>query len=124
MKPVKNKFGKGLSGPDQQLNSWAEHFENLLNRPPPYDLQDVSPVHTDLLIDCNPPSRKEIIAAIKLLRNNEPAGPDDISGEPLKTDPEVAANLLFPVFENIWAEERMSSDWRKGYLGKIPRKGI
>ena len=32
MRAVKDKLAKELSGPDHQLNKWAEHFEKLLNQ--------------------------------------------------------------------------------------------
>ena len=32
-RPVKDKDGKTIIGKEGQLNRWAEHFEELLNRP-------------------------------------------------------------------------------------------
>ena len=32
-RPVKEKSGKTINGKQGQLNGWAEHFEELLNRP-------------------------------------------------------------------------------------------
>ena len=47
-------------GADKQLNRWAEHFEELLNRPAPQNQPDIQPAETDLPIDCNKPTREEI----------------------------------------------------------------
>ena len=33
--PVKDKDGKTVFGQEGQLDRWREHFDNLLNRPPP-----------------------------------------------------------------------------------------
>ena len=32
-RPVKDKEGNSIPGAEQQLNRWAQHFEELLNRP-------------------------------------------------------------------------------------------
>ena len=34
-RPVKDKNGKTLSSPEEQKTRWAEHFNEILNRPPP-----------------------------------------------------------------------------------------
>ena len=47
-------------GADKQLNRWAEHFEELLNRPAPQNQPHIQPAETDLPIDCNKPTREEI----------------------------------------------------------------
>ena len=47
-------------GADKQLNRWAEHFEDLLNRPALQTQPDMQPAETDLPIDCNKPTREEI----------------------------------------------------------------
>ena len=45
-------------GADKQLNRWAEHFEELLNRPTPQNQPDIQPAETDLPIDCNKPTKE------------------------------------------------------------------
>ena len=50
--PVKDKDGKTVFGQEGQLDRWREHFDNLLNRPPPE----------------NPP---DILPALKLIRQTE-----------------------------------------------------
>ena len=34
-RPVKDKNGKTIIAKEEQLSRWAEHFEELLNRPTP-----------------------------------------------------------------------------------------
>ena len=64
----------------------------------------------------------EIKTALKELRNGKAAGVDNISPEILKVDLEITANMLHPLFEKIWNEGEMPSDWRCGLLIKIPRR--
>jgi len=42
--PVKDKQGRNITRTEQQLNRWAEHFEELLNRPATLD----PPRHTTI----------------------------------------------------------------------------
>ena len=59
-RPIRNKNGSVLMGADKQLTRWAEHFEELLNRPAPQNQPDIRPAETDLPIQCNKPTREEI----------------------------------------------------------------
>ena len=39
---ILNQAGKRISEPQLQLRRWAQHFEELLNRPRPSQLEDVT----------------------------------------------------------------------------------
>ena len=49
--------------------------------------------------------------------------PDEIPVEALKVDPEMLAEMLYGLFEKIWQEEKIPSEWKEGLLIKIPKKG-
>ena len=55
-------------GADKQLSRWAEHFEELLNRPAPANTSDIPTAEEDLPIDCGKSTREEIREAIKQLK--------------------------------------------------------
>ena len=59
-RPVKDKEGNTVSGTEQQLHRWAEHFEELLNRPAPLNPPDIDPADNDLDINAEKPTREEI----------------------------------------------------------------
>ena len=40
-RPIRNKNGSVLMGSNKQLNRWAEHFEELLNRPGKHNQPDI-----------------------------------------------------------------------------------
>ena len=48
-----------LMGADKQLSRWAEHFEELLNRPAPANTPDIPAAEEDLPIDCGKPTREK-----------------------------------------------------------------
>jgi hypothetical protein len=66
----------------------------------------------------------EIKKALKELRNGKAAGVDNISSEVMKVDLDITANILHPLFERIWTEGEMPSDWRCGLLMNYQRRGI
>ncbi len=35
----------------------------------------------------------------------------------------TTVELLYPLFGKIWEEEAVPSDWKEGYLIKLPKKG-
>ena len=122
-RPVKDKEGNAMIGNEQQLDRWAEHFEELLNRPAPPNPPVIHPAEDDLPINCDRPAREEIKKAIQQLKNNKASGPDDIPAEALKAVVDTSVELLYPLFGKIWEEEEVPADWREGYLIKIPKKG-
>ncbi|KAI0235174.1 hypothetical protein LSAT2_014355 [Lamellibrachia satsuma] len=121
-RPIRDKNGSVLMGADKQLNRWAEHFEELLNRPAPQNQPDIQPAETDIPIDCNKPTREEIKKAIAHMKNGKVAGPDGIPAEALKADVNTSVEMLYCLFE-IWEKEEIPAEWKEGYLIKIPKKG-
>ena len=47
-RPVKDKHGNDIYEQEGQLNRWREHFEQLLNRPPPESPPEILPARLDL----------------------------------------------------------------------------
>jgi hypothetical protein len=43
---------------EQQLERWAEHFEELLNRPAPENPPNTAEADTNIEINCNPPKKR------------------------------------------------------------------
>ena len=43
--------------------------------------------------------------------------------EALKVDPKLTAAMLHPLFLQIWETERVPTEWKNGYLVKLPKKG-
>ena len=122
-RPVKDKNGSTIKGIEGELNRWAEHFEELLNRPAPQKPPNISPADRDLDINCKKPAREEITNVIKLLKNDKAAGPDDIPAEAFKADLKTTVEILYSLFENIWEKEEVQTNRKEGYLIKLPKKG-
>ena len=117
-KPVKNSNGEILTERADQLARWAGDFAGILN--PPRMLPNQA---TELQINLNEPTTVEIRAAIKELKNNKAAGPDDVAAELLKADTATTTNILYPLFKEIWRTQKMPRDWQQGLIVKLPKKG-
>jgi len=58
------------------------------------------------------------------LKNGKAVGLDNINPEVLKVDPvTVTVEMLYPLLEKIWKEEKIPEDWEGGLIIKIPKKG-
>ena len=120
---MRDKGGQILTKKEDQLKRWAEHFEELRNRPAPSAIADIPPAENQLLVNCNTPTEEEVRWAIHTLKNGKAAGPDDFPAEALKAAPYTSAAMLWKIIERIWKEEKVPQDWKEGFLVKLPKKG-
>ena len=88
-------------------------------------MPDISATEGPLLnISIRPPSKAKTVRALKQLKNGKAAGPDGIPPEVLKLNSITTAEMLHPYFLKIWEAERVPSEWKHGYLMKLPKKGL
>ena len=120
---VEEKNGALLTSEGEQERRWTEHIREVLNRPPPSEVPNIQEASTDLNISTDVPTRREIIEAVNSLKNRNAPGHDNLNAELFKADPELAATILTPLFIKIWEQEEIPSDWSRGVIIKIPKKG-
>ena len=99
------------------------NFEELLNRPPPQNPPDSAPAEEVLPINCKRPSKAEIEKAIHHMKRGKASGPDTIPAEAIKADIETSTEILLDLFGKIWEQEEIQTEWKEGYLVKLPKKG-
>ena len=76
--------------------------------------------------DCNiaPPSREEIIHAVKLLKNNKSPGIDELPAELLKALPEAGyRRTLHNLLTDVWVNEYIPEKWRTSIIIPVFKKG-
>ncbi|KAL9956572.1 hypothetical protein ACROYT_G038065 [Oculina patagonica] len=103
--PICSKQGVLLTTEKEQEERWAEHFQEVLNKEVPEKPAAAQDAEEDLDISIEPPTKEEIVEAIKDLKN------------------ELAAEILLPLFAKVWNGEGIPSDWSKGVIIPIPKKG-
>ena len=78
-----------------------------------------------MILDVNeePPSPEEIIAAVRKLRNGRMPGVDGITSEMLKTSVRDCMTVWVELLTQIWSDQKVPSDWTKGTIIKLIKKG-
>ncbi|KDR17772.1 hypothetical protein L798_08331, partial [Zootermopsis nevadensis] len=70
-------------------------------------------------------TKEEVVHAIKLQKNGKAAGPDKIYAEVLKVIAEqevIGLNLLTSLFNKIYSNGNIPSDWLKPTFVTLPKK--
>nr|KAG5687784.1 hypothetical protein BaRGS_025678 [Batillaria attramentaria] len=108
---VKSKDGELLKNKEARLKRWKEHFEEVLNRDTPdFPPHDEDGEGEEIGISVEAPTKQEIQAALKALKNGKAPGADQITAEMLKADPEQTSQQLKRIFDQIWKEEKPGVD--------------
>ena len=74
-------------------------------------------------IHIGPISSEELDVVIRKLKNNKSPGEDRISAEMLKALGQLGMHALLQLLNSVWQEEQVPSDWKRGIIVKIPKKG-
>jgi hypothetical protein len=110
---VKDKNGKIITSVQEQLERWKEHFSEVLSSEHPSNMNvETAQTCPELQISTSirPPSKREIMEAIKAMKKGKTAGIDNIPAEILQVDPHLSAEMLYPLFLDTWKEERFPKD--------------
>lgn len=121
--PIKNENGEMISTTKAQLARWKEHFMETMNiHRSGIELTQADNI-VPLPIKTTPPTKAEIRDSIKSLKLNKASGTDNIPAEIFKADPNMFAEILYPLFNEIWVKECYPKEMLKGTIIKVPKKG-
>ena len=120
---MKGKDGSIIATKREQADTWVEHFCEVLNHPQPDEPADPPPESDDLNIDTRPPTEAEVKNAVKAMKSGKATGIDSIHAEMLKGNLSTATRVFTELFESIWDKETIPSDWAKGLIIDLPKKG-
>jgi hypothetical protein len=133
MQPIKTRDGVLLTNEYDQMKRWQEHFKEILN-PRVIEIITSSPLASSTdrrdkeeekeqkeKVMERPPNKDVIKKALKNTKNCKALCLDSIPPELLTAD--LTANIHCSLFENIWKQETIPEEWRKGLLFKLPKKG-
>uniref|UniRef100_A0A8D8WWJ8 Craniofacial development protein 2 n=1 Tax=Cacopsylla melanoneura TaxID=428564 RepID=A0A8D8WWJ8_9HEMI len=122
----RNSTGAIIMDETWTMKIWANHFQQLLNRP-----EDIaSGVDTpETSITANQetseemPTAEEVNKAIQRMKNNRAPGEDGIVAELLKYGGDTVASALTEIIQEVWRTEKMPSSWSTGIICAIHKKG-
>jgi hypothetical protein len=118
---VRDKDKVILMTEKDQVERWVEHFQEVLN----HDIPDRVPTFEKgepLPITIDPPSTEEVQEAISGMKNNKAAGCDSLTAELFKISVSSSSMILQKLFDKIWSEEKISSEWLKVSIIKLSKK--
>ncbi|CAC5366969.1 unnamed protein product [Mytilus coruscus] len=121
-KPVKDKDAKSITSLNHQMEKWNEYYIYVLNRPKPDQPVRVEPWE-DLSIKTDNIKKYEVKKAIKSLKNGKSAGIDGIPPGAFKSGGNEIIEHMHKFLNKTWDEEKIPTEWIKGFLVKLPTKG-
>jgi hypothetical protein len=108
---IKERNGDVITNQRRRVERWAEHFNDLLNRPPPPAERPDEDFDCYLkIIDCIP-SIEEVKQAVKQLRSGSAAGEDGIPPELWKVGGYALLVQLTVLMQLIWSSKKIPDDW-------------
>ena len=119
---IKNRKGEIISGKKIILNTWKEHFEELLN-----NTDEIIEETTNYCNDNQPliedPTLEEITKLIQKQRNGKAPGEDKISIELIKNGGLELYKYLHKLILNIWKYEKIPEEWTEAIIMPLFKKG-
>ena len=111
-----------MSTDEEKVNRWREHFESVLYHIVSSDVPLFAPT-TETISPQTPPSKSEIVSAIKSIPSGKAAEIDKKPVEFYKSKPYMAAEVLQPL-EEAWLSEAFPEEWTDVVIVKIPKRVI
>lgn len=121
---IKDKSGTLLTKESEVKSRWQEHFYEVLNRPEPLEPAEIVTDGIEALpINVEHPTLNEVRSVIKELKNGKAPGIDNITSELLTADSETSSKQIHKLLKTVWNDEKIPTDWTKGLIVKLPKKG-
>ena len=122
---VRKENGEITSHQAEVIDTWKKYFDEHLNSDTRLsnNVNQQLTYNTDDAIMIPEPSVEEVKAAINKLKNNKAAGYDSIPGEMLKTGCERLLEIIYGFIIKVWREEVLPSEWMKGVICPLHKKG-
>ena len=121
---VKKADGHPVQDAKQRIEEWANHFEKLLNRPPPATANQTKNLHNPLSeINTDPPTLSEVQVAINKLKRNKAGGLDNIPPEFYIDGGITHEKMLTELLQCIWTKCCMPSEWKTAVIVPLFKKG-
>ena len=102
--PMKDADGVVITSLDKQTQLWKTHFETILNKEAPREVENIPERDEYLPVNMDPPTANEVKAAIDNMKSGKAPGADGVGAEMLKAGGDVITETLSEMFKEIWEE--------------------
>ena len=79
--PMKDADGVVITSVEKQTLLWKTHFETILNKEAPREVEDIPERDEDLLVNMDPPTANKVKSAIDNMKSEKASGADGVSAE-------------------------------------------
>ena len=122
-----SKDGKTLTGEDEILKRWKEHFQQMseLIQMPDESSTNIS---QEISLEGNneiteEPTYEEVMEIISSLKNNKSPRSDNIVNELIKEGGHSLWTRIYKLILKIWKTEQMPNEWKEGIICPIFKTG-
>ena len=122
MTTVQDRSGKCLTEVQQILNQWTEYCSELYNCKTNGDSSVLNCPKTDTEDD-HPILRREVEAAVQLLKKGKSAGIYNIPAELVQAVGEDVITALTTICHKIWQTGEWQTPWTQSLVITLPKKG-
>ena len=119
---IRSKEGEPLLEEGEVADRWREYFEELLNVEEEEEYAPMEGGRRGRLGGEERIDENEVRRAISSLKNGKSPGCDGLNNELYKTG-EGMVKWLTKIFNKIWRENKIPSEWRKAIICPIYKKG-
>ena len=119
---AQDRSGKCLTGERQILNRWTEYCSELYNYKANGDPLVLNCTQTDTK-DEHPILRREVEAAVQLLKKGKSAGVDNIPAELVQAGGEDVITAITTICNKIWWTGQWRTPWTQSLVITLPKKG-
>ena len=119
---IQDRSGKCLTEERDILNRWSEYCYELCNHKASGDPSVVNYPQTDTKHD-QPILRKEMKAAVQLLKKGKSAGVDNTPTELVQAGVEEVITALTTICNKIWRTGEWPTPWNQSFIITLPNKG-
>lgn len=112
-----------ITNAEEIKETWKQYFDQLLNVGADVEDREVELDERAEEEDENGPTWLEVEVALKKMKNGKAAGVDELVIEMVKAGGPVAIHWLYRVIRVVWKERKIPTDWEKGMIVPIYKKG-
>ena len=120
--PMKDAYGMVITSVEKQTQLWRTHFETILNKEAPREVEDIPERDEDLLVNMDPPTANEVKSAIDNMKSGKAPAADGVSAEMLKERGDVHRNPLKIFSRKCGKKKKYPSIGRPGLSLNCQRK--
>ena len=115
-KKLLSKEGEVISAPEDQAKRWKQYIEEM------YKGEKVNEADGNETLNEEPISKKEIIEAIKSLKNNKAGGPDQIPVEFIKNGGSRLIERIVEIVQKVFETGEIHQDFARSEIITLPKK--